>query len=122
MHTSIHFKAWNINLIHLSFQNKSINFIYSTYLAQKLRVRVRVIFKLSLKVKHAEESGALGVILYPDPLDYANNNTEAVYPSTWWLPGWAIHSHHVRYTLMGDPQSPGYPSLGIGQVNKYIYL
>lgn len=63
------------------------------------------------KVKHAEESGALGVILYPDPLDYANNNTEAVYPSTWWLPGWAIHSHHVRYTLMGDPQSPGYPSL-----------
>ncbi|XP_061198017.1 putative N-acetylated-alpha-linked acidic dipeptidase isoform X1 [Saccostrea echinata] len=63
------------------------------------------------KVKHAEENGAAGVILYPDPLDFANNNTEAVYPSTWWLPGWAVHSHHVRYTLMGDPQSPGYPSL-----------
>ncbi|XP_022343266.2 putative N-acetylated-alpha-linked acidic dipeptidase [Crassostrea virginica] len=63
------------------------------------------------KVRHAEENGAAGVILYPDPLDFANNNTEAVYPSTWWLPGWAVHSHQVRYTLMGDPQSPGYPSL-----------
>ena len=67
--------------------------------------------KSHLQVKHAEENRALGVILYPDPLDFANNCTN-VYPNTWWMPDWAVPTHHVRYNLVGDPQTPDYPSVG----------
>ncbi|KAJ8320467.1 hypothetical protein KUTeg_002054 [Tegillarca granosa] len=62
------------------------------------------------QVKHAEGRGAAGVILYSDPADFANNQSY-VYPQTWWLPGWAVHSSHVRYTLVGDPQTPGYAAI-----------
>lgn len=62
-------------------------------------------------MKHAEGRGAAGVILYSDPADFANNQSY-VFPQTWWLPGWAVHSSHVRYTLVGDPQTPGYAAIG----------
>ena len=62
------------------------------------------------KVWHAQKEGAAGVVLYPDPADYANGQS-VVYPKTWWLPGWAVPLSHVRYNLVGDPQTPGYPSI-----------
>ncbi|XP_052102906.1 N-acetylated-alpha-linked acidic dipeptidase 2-like isoform X3 [Mytilus californianus] len=62
------------------------------------------------KVLHAQNAGAAGVILYPDPADYANGQS-IVYPKTWWLPGWAVPLSHVRYNLVGDPQTPGYPAI-----------
>ncbi|KAL5013908.1 hypothetical protein ScPMuIL_008178 [Solemya velum] len=62
------------------------------------------------KVKHAEDAGAIGVIFYPDPADFADNQT-SVFPDTWWLPEWAVPMTHVRYSLTGDPCTPDYPSL-----------
>ncbi|CAI9727443.1 Hypothetical predicted protein [Octopus vulgaris] len=62
------------------------------------------------KVKHAENFGAIGAILYGDPFDYASKQS-SVYPSSWWLPPWAVKISHVRYTLSGDPQTPDYAAL-----------
>lgn len=62
------------------------------------------------KVKNAERYGAVGVILYSDPADYAGNQS-AVYPDSWWLPGWAVQLAHVRYNLLGDPATPDYSSI-----------
>lgn len=62
------------------------------------------------KVKNAESHGAIGVILYSDPADYANNQS-TVYPNSWWLPGWAVQLAHVRYNLLGDPATPEYSSI-----------
>ncbi|XP_064611281.1 putative N-acetylated-alpha-linked acidic dipeptidase [Liolophura sinensis] len=56
------------------------------------------------KVKHAQDRGALGVILYSDPYDFANKQASAS-PGTWWLPSWAIKSCHVRPELSGDPST-----------------
>ena len=63
-------------------------------------------------MKHAEDRGAVGVLFYSDPADFANNQS-AVYPETWWLPGWAVQLSHVRYMLFGDPSTPDYSSKGI---------
>ena len=62
------------------------------------------------QVRLAEAHGALGVILYSDPADYANNQS-VVYPDSWWLPGWAVQLAHVRYELVGDPLTPEYSSI-----------
>lgn len=62
------------------------------------------------KVKHAENYGAIGAILYADPFDYASK-LSSVYPSSWWLPPWAVKLSHVRYMLSGDPQTPAYAAL-----------
>lgn len=62
-------------------------------------------------MKHAENYGAIGAILYADPFDYASK-LSSVYPSSWWLPPWAVKLSHVRYMLSGDPQTPAYAALG----------
>ncbi|CAG5125784.1 unnamed protein product, partial [Candidula unifasciata] len=61
------------------------------------------------KIKLAEEKGALGVILYPDPADYCNGLTNV--SGTWWLQGDQVPSEHVRFWLTGDPSTPDYPAL-----------
>ncbi|XP_059173652.1 putative N-acetylated-alpha-linked acidic dipeptidase [Physella acuta] len=63
----------------------------------------------SNKIKLAEENGASGVILYPDPSDYCNGMTNV--SGTWWLRGDQVPSEHVRYWLTGDPSTPDYPAL-----------
>lgn len=68
------------------------------------------------QVRRAEECGAIGVILYPDPSEVveddglSNSETGATFPKTRFLPGWAS----VRATLwrFGDPLTPGLPSKG----------
>ena len=62
-----------------------------------------------LKAKLAEKFGALGLILYSDPADYALGNTE-VYPENRFLPPTGVQRGSLR--LDGDPLTPGYPSIG----------
>lgn len=63
------------------------------------------------KVKHAEQRGALGVVLYTDPASVAPNGTSAndVYPNSFWLPGDGIQRGTIN-RFDGDPFSPGWPA------------
>ncbi len=54
-------------------------------------------------------AGALGMILYTDPANYASG--DSTYPKSWWMPPDGVQ----RGTVMdgeGDPLTPGYPSTG----------
>lgn len=80
----------------------------------------------SNKIKLAEDHGAAGVILYPDPADYCAPGFQSSAPSdtynvsagdSWWLRGDMVPSQHVRYWLTGDPATPDYPALsGVPQL------
>lgn len=59
----------------------------------------------------AERKGAVGVILYSDPKDFAQDGRNRTYPDSWWMPGMAVQSGTV-YLGGGDPLTPFYPSLG----------
>ncbi|XP_022097951.1 N-acetylated-alpha-linked acidic dipeptidase 2-like [Acanthaster planci] len=65
------------------------------------------------KAKQAETFGAVGLILYSDPADFAVDGISSVYPDSWWLPGSGVQrgSLAVQQGLGGDPLTPGYPSL-----------
>ena len=70
-----------------------------------------------VKVHHAEDNGAAGVILYPDPEDYTHTPPgdtvgDRNLTGTWWLPGDAVVRTSVRYWLTGDPLTPDYPAVG----------
>ncbi|CAC5391337.1 NAALAD [Mytilus coruscus] len=63
------------------------------------------------KANLAYMHGAIGIILYSDPADYAmgQNDSSQVYPYDWWLPA----SGAQRGTIFkgsGDPLTPGYPA------------
>ncbi|XP_033104015.1 N-acetylated-alpha-linked acidic dipeptidase 2-like isoform X2 [Anneissia japonica] len=61
------------------------------------------------KVQFAEAAGAIGVIFYSDPKDYASDDAMGAYPNAWWLPG----SGAQRGTVLvgdGDPLTSGYPA------------
>ena len=64
-----------------------------------------------LKVREAQERGALGVILYSDPADdgYMKGPT---YPDGPMRPPFAIQRGSVQFLSLGpgDPSTPGYPS------------
>ncbi|KAK4016643.1 hypothetical protein OUZ56_031605 [Daphnia magna] len=61
-------------------------------------------------VKSAEDGGALGVILFSDPKDFAPEGRSSVYPNTTRLPGMAVQSGSVLLGY-GDPLTPLYPAL-----------
>ncbi|VDK67579.1 unnamed protein product, partial [Anisakis simplex] len=67
------------------------------------------------KVQMAEDRGAIGVIIYSDPFDYAkDNNANKTFPDSIWLPP----SGAQRGTLLktdGDPETPFIPS------KQYVY-
>ncbi|XP_038074787.1 N-acetylated-alpha-linked acidic dipeptidase 2-like [Patiria miniata] len=65
------------------------------------------------KAKQAEAFGAIGLILYSDPADYAVDGISSVYPDSWWLPGSGVQrgSLYIQQGVGGDPLTPGYPSL-----------
>ncbi|XP_072031805.1 N-acetylated-alpha-linked acidic dipeptidase 2-like isoform X2 [Amphiura filiformis] len=72
------------------------------------------------KAKHAQQYGAVGLVIYSDPADYAaDDNTADVYPHTWWLPGSGVQrgSLYIKQGLGGDPLTPAYPS----SENAYRY-
>ncbi|XP_041467594.1 putative N-acetylated-alpha-linked acidic dipeptidase [Lytechinus variegatus] len=63
------------------------------------------------KVLAAEAAGAIGVILYSDPADYAIDEDVAVYPDGWWLPDTGVQRGNTFVSdAKGDPVTPGYPA------------
>ena len=72
------------------------------------------------KLKYAAIYNCSALVIYSDPLEYANvslhgwdpNTKNDVYPDTWWLPpsGFQRGSVQVRN---GDPLTPDYPALNI---------
>ena len=66
---------------------------------------------IPFQVKNAMEYGVKGMLLYGDPLDFAQEGTYNVYPNKWWLPKSGIIRESVLM-VPGDPQTPGWPSLG----------
>ncbi|XP_028397182.1 glutamate carboxypeptidase 2-like [Dendronephthya gigantea] len=62
------------------------------------------------KVKHAQDCGAVGAILYNDPADYAPEGEDKVYPNYIWLPKTGVQRGSI-FTGRGDPLTPGLPSV-----------
>ncbi|XP_063958834.1 putative N-acetylated-alpha-linked acidic dipeptidase isoform X1 [Lytechinus pictus] len=63
------------------------------------------------KVLNAQKAGALGVIIYSDPANYAQEGPNAAYPTDWWLPDTGTQRGNVFVgSAKGDPATPGYPS------------
>ncbi|XP_067682575.1 N-acetylated-alpha-linked acidic dipeptidase 2-like [Haliotis asinina] len=63
------------------------------------------------KVRAAQKYGAIGLIIYSDPEDYAKgSNSSDVYPNSWWLPPTGAQRGSI-YVTDGDPETPGYPSI-----------
>ena len=65
-------------------------------------------------MENAYRCGAVGAILYSDPADvtYHTGTDDSVYPTTWYLPGWAAQRGTILKDMMGDPLSHGLPSKG----------
>ncbi|XP_065069888.1 putative N-acetylated-alpha-linked acidic dipeptidase [Rhopilema esculentum] len=59
------------------------------------------------KVALGEAAGAIGMILYTDPADYASGTSS--YPKSWWMPPDGVQRGTVQLGD-GDPLTPGYPS------------
>ena len=59
----------------------------------------------------AERKGAVGVLLYSDPRDFAQKGRNDIYPDSWWMPGMAVQSGTV-YLDNGDPLTRFYPAIG----------
>ena len=59
----------------------------------------------------AQRKGAIGVLLYSDPKDFAQQGRNQKYPDSWWMPGMAVQSGTV-YLDNGDPLTPFYPAIG----------
>ena len=64
-----------------------------------------------LQAQQAYKHGAIGIILYSDPADYADSQTENVYPNSVWLPPSGAQRGTILKTS-GDPLTPGYPAIG----------
>ncbi|CAM6090069.1 unnamed protein product [Calypogeia fissa] len=60
-------------------------------------------------VAHAAYRGAVGVVIFSDPLDWAANNTEGYYPESEWLPPSGVQRGSV-FQGIGDPLTPGWAS------------
>ncbi|KAF2349679.1 Transferrin receptor-like dimerization domain [Trinorchestia longiramus] len=58
----------------------------------------------------AEKRGALGLILFSDPADYAPRGTDQVYPDTVMMPPSAAQLGTVKL-VDGDPLTPFYPAI-----------
>ncbi|KAK7493453.1 hypothetical protein BaRGS_00015353 [Batillaria attramentaria] len=88
------------------------NYLESVNISVKGKIvisRYGSIFRGS-KVDIAARHGALGVILYSDPADYAlYQDEEHVYPHTWWLPPTGAQRGSIARGT-GDPLTPGYPA------------
>ena len=60
---------------------------------------------------HAADNGAVGVVTFPDPADYAGvrygDNRFA--PEAWWMPPDGVQRGTV-FTGFSDPLTPGYPA------------
>jgi len=63
-------------------------------------------------VIHAEQVGAIGILIYNDPLDYVDKAiTNDTFPNSWFLPPSGAQRGSVM-EFSGDPLTPGYPAKG----------
>lgn len=64
-----------------------------------------------MQVLSAQAEGAIGIILYSDPADYAVDGDVSVYPDSWWLPDTGAQRGNTFVSdAKGDPVTPGYPA------------
>lgn len=48
-----------------------------------------------------------------DPEDYAKQGVDKVYPHYNWMPSTGVQRGNIKNSpIRGDPQTPGYPSVG----------
>ncbi|CAK9301354.1 unnamed protein product [Gordionus sp. m RMFG-2023] len=95
---------------------------YDDFLYLKTRLNLSLSGKIGIarygsifrgsKVKNAEVFKLAGLILYPDPINFALEGIDSnvVYPNTWWMPESGIQMGTVSL-FSGDPMTLGYPSL-----------
>lgn len=60
-------------------------------------------------VENAFTAGAVAVVIYSDPQDYAANGTRGFYPDSKWLPPSGVQRGSV-FRGIGDPLTPGWAS------------
>ncbi len=60
----------------------------------------------------AGRKGAVGVILFSDPQDFAHKGKNETYPNGVWMPDMAVQSGSVMIGR-GDPLTIFYPAIGI---------
>jgi len=68
-----------------------------------------------MQVRFAEDNGAVGVILYNDPMEnvYGVNATyNATFPNSWFLPPSGVERGGTSLEK-GDPLTMGFPAKGI---------
>ncbi|XP_028396937.1 glutamate carboxypeptidase 2-like [Dendronephthya gigantea] len=91
------------------FQALKINFSITNCSGYIVIMRYGKIYRGD-KVKNAEDCGAVGVILYNDPADFAPEGQDKVYPNYIWLPKTGVQRGGIG-TIRGDPLTPGLPSV-----------
>lgn len=62
------------------------------------------------KARIAANEGAIGLILYTDPIDYSPEGADFTYPKSWWLPPSGVQRGTLLNFEQGDPLTPGYPA------------
>ena len=71
-----------------------------------------------LQVALGEKAGAIGMIIFNDPSDYARGKT--TYPDSWWLPPDGVQRGAI-VIHEGDPLTPGYPATG-KYLTDYLFI
>ncbi|EDV20312.1 uncharacterized protein TRIADDRAFT_32203, partial [Trichoplax adhaerens] len=71
------------------------------------------------KPKIGQMFGCIGMIIYNDPADSAPEGYEKSYPNDWYLPYSGVQRGSVS-TLLGDPETPGRPSLDSAYRNSNL--
>ena len=55
-----------------------------------------------------------------DPQEYAKEGVDKVYPEYNWMPSTGVQRGNIKSTpIRGDPQTPGYPSVGRNLTNAF---
>ena len=76
-------------------------------------VYLRFLYIVIFQSKRAHALGAIGAIYYMDPQEYAKKGVDKVYPKYNWMPSTGVQRGTIKSTpIRGDPQTPGFPSIG----------
>lgn len=72
---------------------------------------------------HAQYFGAIGAILYSDPINYApfGVTQNQTYDQTWYLPSSGAQRGSTMITN-GDPLTPIYPSTGLFERMSFVLI
>ena len=76
-------------------------------------VCLRFLYIVIFQSKRAHALGAIGAIYYMDPQEYAKEGVDKVYPEYNWMPSTGVQRGNIKSSpIRGDPQTPGFPSVG----------